>query len=196
MKIPTAFYFQNHDAHIAAHVAFIKTRMVQANAMVHALLTAHVQEHISMKARAQVFLEVKTNRPDLVALEQRDPQSYLAETESMIAEQIAVLTNIFSEAEGGKQDPLVALKNRELDLRAMDIQRRGQENAMDMQRKINEFEERLDLDRMKREDAEEAGKERIRVADEKLDLQEMKIMNDMEKNNERQTTRTPTKKGT
>ena len=78
----------------------------------------------------------------------------------------------------------------------MDIQRRGQENAMDMQRKINEFEERLDLDRMKREDAEEAGKERIRVADEKLDLQEMKIMNDMEKNNERQTTRTTTKKGT
>ena len=196
MKIPTAFYFQNHDAHIAAHVAFIKTRMVQANAMVHALLSAHVQEHISMKARAQVFLEVKTNRPDLVALEQRDPQSYLAETESMIAEQIAVLTNIFAEAEGGKQDPLVALKNRELDLRAMDIQRRGQENAMDMQRKINEFEERLDLDRMKREDAEEAGKERIRIADEKLDLQEMKIMNDMEKNNERQTTRTTTKKGT
>ena len=78
----------------------------------------------------------------------------------------------------------------------MDIQRRGQENAMDMQRKINEFEERLDLDRMKREDAEEASKERIRVADEKLDLQEMKIMNDMEKNNERQTTRTTTKKGT
>jgi len=196
MKIPTAFYFQNHDAHIAAHVAFMKTRMVQANAMVHALLSAHVQEHISMKARAQVFLEVKTNRPDLVALEQRDPQSYLAETESMIAEQIAVLTNIFAEQEGGKQDPLVALKNRELDLRAMDIQRRGQENAMDMQRKINEFEERLDLDRMKREDAEEAGKERIRVADEKLDLQEMKILNDMEKNNERQATRTPTKKGT
>ena len=195
MKIPTAFYFQNHDAHIAAHVAFMKTRMVQVNAMVHALLSAHVQEHISMKARAQVFLEVKTNRPDLVALEQRDPQSYLAETESMIAEQIAVLTNIFSEAEGGKQDPLVALKNRELDLRAMDIQRRGQENAMDMQRKVNEFEERLDLDRMKREDAEEAGKERIRIADEKLDLQEMKIMSDMEKNNERQTTRTPTKKG-
>ena len=196
MKIPTAFYFQNHDAHIAAHVAFMKTRMVQVNSMVHALLSAHVQEHISMKARAQVFLEVKTNRPDLVELEQRDPQSYLAETESMIAEQIAVLTNIFSESESGKQDPLVALKNRELDLRAMDIQRRGQENAMDMQRKINEFEERLDLDRMKREDAEEASKERIRVADEKLDLQEMKIMNDMEKNNERQTTRTTTKKGT
>ena len=65
------------------------------------------------------------------------------------------------------------------------MQRKAQENAADMQRKSGEFAERLDLDRMKREDAEEAGKERIRVADEKLDLNEMKILNDMEKNNER-----------
>jgi len=196
MKVPTAFPFQNHDAHMASHIAFIKTRMVQVNPMVHALLTAHVQEHISMKSRAQVFLEVKQNRPDLVELEQVDPQSYLAETESMIAEQIAHLTAMFAEAEGGKQDPLIALKNRELDLRAMDMQRRGQENMMDMERKSGEFEERLDLDRMRREDAEEASMERIRIAEEKLDLQEMKIRNDMEKNNEGKKTRTPTKEGT
>mgnify|MGYP007125740611 FL=1 len=90
-----------------------------------------------------------------------------------------------SEQGGKKPDPLVALKQRELDLRAMDMQRKAQENAADMQRKSGEFAERLDLDRMKREDAEEAGKERIRVADEKLDLNEMKILNDMEKDNER-----------
>ena len=34
---------------------------------------------------------------------------------------------------------------------------------------------------MKREDAEEASKERIRVADEKLDLQEAKITNEIQK---------------
>ena len=120
-------------------------------------------------------------------LEQVDPQSYLAETESMIAEQVGVLTAMYVESEQGgkKPDPLVALKQKELDLRAMDMQRKAQENAADMQRKSGEFAERLDLDRMKREDAEEAGKERIRVADEKLDLNEMKILNDMEKDNER-----------
>ena len=118
MKIPTAFYFQNHDAHIAAHVAFMKTRMVQANPMVHALLTAHVQEHISYKARAQILIEINTNRPDLKQLEQRDPQSYLAETESMIAEQIGALTAMYAEGElgGAKPDPLIALKGRELDI--------------------------------------------------------------------------------
>jgi len=134
------------------------------------------------------------NRPDLVALEQKDPQSYLAETESMIAEQIAALTAMYVEGEMGssKPDPLVALKNRELDLRAMDIQRRNQENMMDMERKSDEFEQRLDLDKMKREDAEAASQERIRVADEKLDLTEMKIRNEMENKDDRKEKRSTT----
>ena len=180
MKIPTAFYFQNHDAHIAAHVAFMKTRMVQANPMVHALLTAHVQEHISYKARAQILIEINTNRPDLKQLEQRDPQSYLAETESMIAEQIGALTAMYAEGElgGAKPDPLVALKGRELDIKAMDVQNRAAQNNADLMRKMDEFEKRLDLDKMIREDNEEASKERIRVADEKLDLTERKIENE------------------
>ena len=184
MEIPVAFYFQNHDAHIASHVAFMKTRMVQANPMVHALLTAHVMEHISFKARAQILIEVNTNRPDLKALEQKDPQSYLAETESMIAEQIAVLTNLFIEGEQGgtKLDPLVALKGRELDIKAMDVQNRAAQNNADLMRKMDEFEKRLDLDKMIREDNEEASKERIRVADEKLDLTERKIENEEAKN--------------
>ena len=124
-------------------------------------------EHISFKARAQILIEVNTNRPDLKALEQKDPQSYLAETESMIAEQIAVLTNLFIEGEQGgtKVDPLVALKGRELDIKAMDVQNRAAQNNADLMRKMDEFEKRLDLDKMIREDNEEASKERIRVAD-------------------------------
>jgi len=88
------------------------------------------------------------------------------------------------------------LKNRELDLRAMELQNRAQTSMMDMQRKSEEFDEKIDLEKMKREDAEAASNERIRVADEKLDLAEMKIRNDMERKNEGQKTRATTKKGT
>ena len=56
---------------------------------------------------------------------------------------------------------------------------------------MGEFDQKIDLERMKREDAEEASKERIRVADEKLDLVERKIQNE---ENARQEVRTPTKK--
>jgi glutaredoxin len=172
-----AFYFQNHDAHIAAHAAFIRSRMVQANPLVYSILQAHISEHISFKARAQVLVYIKTERPDLVELEQTDPQAYLAESESIVARTIAELTEQLVMAEQGteKPDPVVMLKNRELDIKAMDMQRKAAEFQQQEQRKTGEFDDRIDLDRMKREDAEVASQERIRVADEKLELNAFKV---------------------
>ena len=63
----------------------------------------------------------------------------------------------------------------------MDMQRKTMEDQKDQQRKLYEFESRLDLDKMRREDAEAASAERIRVADEKLDLTERKIENEENK---------------
>ena len=183
MEVPKAFYFQNHDAHIAAHGAFVQSRMVQVNPMVYALLQAHISEHLSFKARAQVFLHIKQERPDLMELEQKDPQAYLAETESLIAAQVADLTQQLIQAEQGtsKPDPVVMLKNRELDLKGMDMQRKNQEFQVEQLRKSAEFDQRLDLDKMKREDAEAASKERIRVADDKIELNALKVANDAAK---------------
>jgi hypothetical protein len=41
---------------------------------------------------------------------------------------------------------------------------------MDQERKAMEFEDRLDLDKMKLESAEDQAEERIRIAEEKIDL--------------------------
>ena len=60
----------------------------------------------------------------------------------------------------------------------MDVQNRAAQNNADLMRKMDEFEKRLDLDKMIREDNEAASQERIRVADEKLDLTERKIENE------------------
>jgi hypothetical protein len=186
-KPQKAFYFQNHDAHIQAHSAFIQSRMVQANPLVYSILQAHISEHISFKARAQVLLYIKQERPDLQELEQKDPQAYLAETESLIARTIAEMTAelIMAEQGSSKPDPVVMLKNRELDIKAMDMQRKAAEFAAQEERKGDEFFQRLDLDKMKREDAEEASKERIRVADEKLELNATKIAMEEDKKDER-----------
>ena len=181
MQIPKVFPFQNHDAHILAHASFVKSRMVQSNPMVYALLQAHISEHISYKARAVVMVMVM-NDEGLQKLKQESMEAFQAETESLIALQIAAITKELVQAEGiQQQDPLVALKSRELDLRAMDMQRKAGEEQQDQQRKLYEFESRLDLDKMRREDAEAAGQERIRVADEKLDLTERKIENEENK---------------
>ena len=158
--------------------------MVQNNPMVYALLQAHISEHISFKARAQVLQTIVNEMPEVANLQQTDPDQFVVVTESLVAERIQALTEELVEAEQGnqQQDPIVMLKQRELDLRAMDMQRKSQEFTEEEQRKLMEFDQRLDLDRMEREDAEAASKERIRVADNKLELAEKKLGIDKSKN--------------
>ena len=178
MKVPTAFATQNHDAHILSHVAFMRSRMVQINPMVYALLQAHVSEHVSLKARAQVLEMINTKNPDnVMALQQERPEQFQIILESMVADRIQELTEELVTAETGmiQPDPLVALKQQELDLRAMDMQRRGEEFNQEEQRKTTEFYERMNLEQMERDDANRQADERIRVADAKLDIASKKV---------------------
>ena len=177
MKIPKAFETQNHDAHIFTHMAFMKSRMVQNNPQVYALLQAHISEHISFKARAQVLTMIMNELPEVAEMQQTDPDQFVVVSESLVAERIQALTEELVEAEQGnqQQDPIVMLKQRELDLRAMDMQRKSQEFSEEEKRKLSEFDQGLDLDKMEREDSEASSKERIRVADDKLALAEKKL---------------------
>ena len=75
---------------------------------------------------------------------------------------------------GQQKDPLVALKQRELDLKALDLQRKSEEGIMNMEIKESEIDEKLDLEKMKLENNEDQARERIRVAEEKIKLQREK----------------------
>ena len=169
MEIPKAYPEQNHDAHIIAHTAFIKSRMVQINPMVYALLQAHIAEHLSFKSRSLILQELQ-EKPETLKLREDNPQAFLVITESLVADKIAQLTSELQLLESAqeKKDPLVQLKQQEMDLRALDMQRKIQEHVDIEERKMGEFEQKLDLEKMKREDSEEQGEERIRIAEEKL----------------------------
>jgi hypothetical protein len=94
------------------------------------------------------------------------------------AERIQLLTEELVKQEQPADDPLVRLKQQELDMRAADMQRKAEEFLVQEQRKVDEFDQRIDLDKMIREDSEEAGKERIRVADDKLEIMREKAKKD------------------
>jgi signal transduction histidine kinase len=171
-----AFPEQDHDSHIAAHRAFMATRMVQINPMVYALLQGHISDHIALKAHGEIG-DMVQNTPELQMQAQQDPQGFKILFDSMVAKKVAEITMMLAQEEAGgqKEDPLVALKQRELDLRAMDLQRKAMENQQDAERKEMEFEERLDFDKMKLESAEDQAEERIRIAEEKIDLTAQKM---------------------
>ena len=176
MELLQVFPEQDHDAHISAHGAFIQSRMIQINPMVYALLQGHISDHISFKAQGEVGAMIAESE-EMNMMAQQDPAGFEIQFNSMVAKRIAELTTQLIQAEGGtqQQDPLVTLKQRELDLKAMDIQRRAQETQQDLERKDIELEEKYDIERMKMENQEEQAAERMKVAKDKLKLAEQSL---------------------
>ena len=160
-----AFPGQDHKAHIDARPNFMRLNMVQNNPLAMNGLQKNILEHISLMAQEQVQLEFVQEIQELQQLTQQlgpmmqNPQAMMqnpmmmqsqqriqkitSDIEARKAKLIAEMTEDYAKEEekimgeyGG--DPLLRLKGRELDLRA-------QEN----QRKKDEGQERLDLDKMK-----------------------------------------------
>ena len=160
-----AFPGQDHKAHIDAHLNFMRLNMVQNNPIAMNGLQKNILEHISLMAQEQVQLEFVQEIQELQQLTQQlgpmmqNPQAMMqnpmmmqsqqriqkitSDIEARKAKLIAEMTEDYAKEEekimgeyGG--DPLLRLKGRELDLRA-------QEN----QRKKDEGQERLDIDKMK-----------------------------------------------
>ena len=152
--------------------------MVQINPQVYATLQAHISEHIYLKANQEV-VEAMSQDPNLVELSQLDPEAWTVEFNAMAAKRIVELTTSIINAESGgqQQDPLVALKNRELDLKAMDLQRKTGEFETEEQRKQNELMIDTSIEQARLDQAAQGQSERIRVAEEKLDIARIKEIN-------------------
>jgi len=110
--------------------------------------------------------------PNLQQMLQQDPQAAQIRMASMIARRIAEITTELAQGEsmGQQKDPIVALKERELDLKAVDIQRRADQDMNSNEIRENEIDERIDLEKMKLENNEDQAAERIRIAEEKLEI--------------------------
>ena len=130
----TAFRNQNQLAHIDAHRAFFSTFLVKNNPQVMTILQAHITEHVALQAREEVEQEMKKEFEEIQAQaggqltpeQQTEMQELL---ESKIAERIVQMTEAMvteeqqALAESG-EDPLIALKQQEINLKAQDIQRK------------------------------------------------------------------------
>jgi len=172
MRLLTAFEFQDHDAHIAAHMAFMATRMVQINPQVYALLQSHVSDHISFKARAEVNA-VMAQDPQMAEMQQADPEQFQIMYDSEVAKKTAQITSELAQTEmqanAAKQDPLVRIKQQEVDLRAMDMQRKAEETQFKQAQENQRAADRLEFDYDRLATQDQQSDERLRVAREKID---------------------------
>tara|TARA_R110000803_G_scaffold129539_3_gene196783 strand:+ start:416 stop:2845 length:2430 start_codon:yes stop_codon:yes gene_type:complete len=150
------FQGQNHQAHITAHLIFGASPMVGQLPSVAMSLQKHIMEHVSIQAKEQVASQM------IQQLQGQAPTEEQAlEIESMVAEAIAqglqeVKAKSAEISGGGDQpDPLIALKEQDLQLRA---KQDAAENQMDQQR--------LALDQQKAQQNAQLGQQRIQSQEE------------------------------
>ena len=171
MKFATAFEFQDHDAHIAAHMAFMQSRMVQINPPVYALLQAHVSDHVSFKARKEVMEQMMQDE-NLMALQQQDPEQFKIAFDNAVATATAEITEELVRGEmmqqQGKEDPLVRIKQQEVDLRAMDLQRKAEETRFKAEQEQMREAARLEFEYDRLAQQDQQSDERLEVAREKM----------------------------
>jgi hypothetical protein len=147
-----AFPGQDHRAHITSHLNFMATNIAKNNPMVTAAMEKNIMEHISLMAQEQIELEFREELPQIAQLQQAsavNPQAaeQLRQFQLRIeARKSVLIANMMEEflkeerevTSGFGNDPIAKLRARELDLRAMDDERKRVEG-----------QERLNLERMK-----------------------------------------------
>ena len=130
-----AFPQQDHEAHLKAHVMALKNPASQLNPQGFIMLHSHIQDHVSALARDQVrmFFE-KLNEE---AVMRGEPPAQIANemVDAAIAQQVInIMEQIMPEMMPQQQpDPLVAIRQQELQNDQMEIQRKMQNDQMDFQ---------------------------------------------------------------
>jgi len=164
MKPFQAFPGQDHRAHITAHLNFMASNFVRNNPSITAALEKNIMEHISLMAQEQVQLEFPQEMAMLPQMQQaavmnpqvqQQMQQIAQKIEARKAILIADMTEEFMQEEKKitsqfDHDPLLKLKQREVDLKAMEAER-----------KMKEDQARINLDRAKMVQAKDLTEQKL-----------------------------------
>ena len=176
---PIPFPAQDHSAHIRAHRAFMSSELVKTNPATMTILQAHITEHVGFMARAIVQQEMEPEMQKIMQETggQLTPEQQLQlqqRTESGVAIRIAeIIEQMVAEEQQmmdtASTDPLVDLKQQEIDLRKEDLelkaQAMGEKQALD-EKKLLQTDK---LTREKIESQEDIAQLRANVALDKAD---------------------------
>jgi hypothetical protein len=154
MKPVKAFIYQDQDAHITAHQAFMQDPQVaamigqnpQAQAMMGAM-QAHIAEHFAFKYRQQIEQQLGAPLP---YFKDDDEESISEDVEVQISRAVAqaaqqlTMQNMAQaqqqEAQQQAQDPIIQMQMQELALKGEEQKRKAAKDASDLQLKQLEIE--------------------------------------------------------
>ena len=165
MGVPLqAFPEQDHQAHIEAHMAVMSTPAMQLNPASIVALQGHIQEHIGLMAEKQAQAQIMERIPPEVQQNPEQMQMMMQQIKPQIDQIAAVLIADMVESMAQaveppqQSDPLVDIRNQELQLK-----------AADMERKVSEFEAKQQMEREKERNSVLVDQQRIDVSEAALE---------------------------
>ena len=188
-----AFIYQDHDAHIAAHQAFMTDPVVlktigqnpQAN-QIMAALQAHMAEHLGFQYRSQIEKQMGVTMPPP---DKPLPEQVEVELSRLVAMASQQLLQIHkgeaAQAQAAEQqkDPVVQMQQADQKIKEADVQRKSAKDQADNQFKIAQLQaktasedkalaakENMEQTKLQARAEEHAITDRAKVASEKLKL--------------------------
>ena len=188
-----AFIYQDHDAHIAAHQAFMTDPVVlktigqnpQAN-QIMAALQAHMAEHLGFQYRSQIEKQMGVTMPPPDKPLPEEVEIQLSRLVAMASQQLLQIhKGEAAQAQAAEQqkDPVVQMQQADQKIKEADVQRKSAKDQADNQFKIAQLQaktasedkalaakENMEQTKLQARAEEHAITDRAKAASEKLKL--------------------------
>ena len=142
-----AFQGQDHESHIMAHLVFGASPMIANMPAMAIALQKHCMEHVQIQAEEMAMMEMRKQGP--MAPEQQEMLMEAIKAK-FVAQGMQQLRQLSQQASGQGPDPLVQLKEKELQLRAQAEQNDAQNDqaklnldAQNQRLRADQFQQRL-----------------------------------------------------
>jgi len=154
-----AFLYQDHQAHIATHMAMVQDPKIQQliaqdpqmAQKLQAVGAAHVADHLAMEYRKQMEQAMGQTLPAYV--EEQEETMMAPDMEVKVAQMAAQASQQLlqqhqqeaqqQEAQKQAQDPLVQLQQKELQIKEQDLQRKIAKDQAEIQAKLAQIQVEL-----------------------------------------------------
>jgi hypothetical protein len=147
-----AFEGQEHESHIMAHMVFGSTPMVAGMPAIAMALQKHIMEHVKIAARERAAVQFIQSRQAAGGEAATEEEMLQVEglTAQFVAEGMQMVKQMSQQVSGQGPDPLVKLKEQELQIKAQSEQADAQVDqaklqldAQNQQTRADQFQQRL-----------------------------------------------------
>ena len=142
-----AFQGQNHQAHITAHLVFSASPIVGGLPPVAMAMQKHIMEHVKLQAEEQAMAQMQQAGPMAVEQQKMQMEALIAQG---VAQGLQQVKQLSAQVSGQGPDPLIKLKEQELQIRAQAEQQDAQLDqaklqldAQNQQMRADQFDKRL-----------------------------------------------------